>query len=499
MRFLLILFSLILGSLPPLVAEVALKDLSRSIVRIEVTAQEGDYRSPWNQGRLEGGIGTGFVIESTDRSGVKIRRILTNAHVVSNARFITLTREGPGHPCSARVEFIAHDCDLALLSVDDPSYLQDATPLPLGGVPMIESSVNVYGYPLGGERLSVTRGIVSRIDFDLYSHSGVDSHLVIQIDAAINPGNSGGPVLQDGKLVGVAFQGYSGDVAQNIGFMIPMPVVERFLKDLSKGSYTGYTDISVVYHPLLGAVSRKAQGLVPEEDLGVLVTDVHEKGSADGFLRKGDVIISIEGHPVACNGRVEFDGQSVELAEVVERKLSGEKIRIGILRNGKPLDLEFPLTGFSPFRMQANSYGRTPRYLLHGGLLFQPLDRNFMEAGGKSDPRIRRMFDDYPEKHLYLDHPEVIVLSRVLADEVNKDCDGLRPGIVDTVNGRKIRSLGDLKDAFARDSLFDVIRLEGKGVPLVLKREEVIKSTPRILDAYGITSPSDIGDQPEDR
>jgi S1-C subfamily serine protease len=54
--------------------------------------------------------------------------------------------------------------------------------------------------------MSVTQGIVSRVDFRTYSHSVVDQHLSIQIDAAINPGNSGGPVMQGHKVVGVAFR-----------------------------------------------------------------------------------------------------------------------------------------------------------------------------------------------------------------------------------------------------------------------------------------------------
>jgi len=63
-------------------------DLPSSIVRIEVTDQNPDYRSPWNAGGVSGGVGSGFVIEFPDGK----KRILTNAHVVSNARFITLTR-----------------------------------------------------------------------------------------------------------------------------------------------------------------------------------------------------------------------------------------------------------------------------------------------------------------------------------------------------------------------------------------------------------------------
>ena len=459
-------------------------DLPSSIVRIEVTDQNPDYRSPWNAGGVSGGVGSGFVIELPDGK----KRILTNAHVVSNARFITLTREGTSHPCKARVEFIAHDCDLALLTVDDPTFLESSVPLSLDGVPSIESGVSVYGYPLGGERLSVTRGVVSRIDFDLYTHSAVDSHLVIQIDAAINPGNSGGPVLQDGKVVGVAFQGYSGEVAQNVGFMIPTPVIGRFLKDISKGSYTGYTDLSVAFQPLLSPTARRANGLAVDEDRGVLVTDVHKVGSARGFLRKGDILLSIDGHPIACNGRVDLDGQSVEMTEIVERKFDGEKITLGILRDGKPESVQFPLKGVWPFRMQATAYETKPRYFLHGGLLFQPLDRNLMDVVGNSDLRIRREFDEFVDHHLYVERPEIVVLSRLLADPVNKECDGLQTGIVESINGKKIRSLADVGEAFTAPATHDVIMLEGDGVPIVLKREDVVKATPRILKNYGITS-----------
>jgi S1-C subfamily serine protease len=458
-------------------------DLSRSVVRIEVTEQEADYRSPWDPGRITGGIGSGFVIKGPGGS----RRILTNAHVVSNARLITLTREGVSHPFTARIVFIAHDCDLALLTADDPSFFEGTETLETGGIPEIESSVSVYGYPLGGERLSVTRGVVSKVDFDLYTHSSVDSHLVIQIDAAINPGNSGGPVLQDGKVVGVAFQGYSGDVAQNVGFMIPTPVINRFLKDVEKGSYTGYTDLSVIYRPLINAAARKALGLTQERG-GVLVTDVHEAGSANGHVKAGDVLLSIDGHPVTEDGKVELEGHSVEMPEIVERKFDGETVELELLRDGQRKRIVFSLHGNCPFRMQSRSYDTKPRYLLHGGLLFQPLDRNFIEASGGEDLRIRKAFDDFVERHLYRERPEIVVLSRALADPVNKDCDGLHPGVVYEINGKKIRSLADVAAAFDAPAKFDVIRLEGNGVPIVLKREDVLRANPRIMQRYGIPS-----------
>jgi len=214
-------------------------DIRKSLVRITTTSQEPDYKVPWNPGSISGGVGAGFVIDGG--------RILTNAHVVSNARFIVVEKEDDPQRYPALVQFVGHDCDLAVLHVLDKAFFQNTRPLALGGIPAIESPVSVYGYPIGGERLSVTRGIISRIDFQTYTHSGIDSHLTVQLDAAINPGNSGGPVMQLGRVVGVAFQGYSGVVAQIVGYMIPTPVIRRFLKDIAGGHDDGYVDLLITY------------------------------------------------------------------------------------------------------------------------------------------------------------------------------------------------------------------------------------------------------------
>ena len=185
--------ALFLRTAAPLRAEIA--DVRKSVVRITTTSQDPDYKVPWNPGNIARGVGAGFIINGP--------RIITNAHVISNARFITVERENDPKKYPARVKFVAHDCDLAVLEVRDPSFYKGLRPLEIGGIPKLESGVSVYGYPIGGERLSVTRGVVSRVDFQVYSHSAVDSHLACQIDAAINPGNSGGPVLQEGRVVGV--------------------------------------------------------------------------------------------------------------------------------------------------------------------------------------------------------------------------------------------------------------------------------------------------------
>src|SRR3954453_21871155 len=263
--------------------------VQKSLVRITATAVNPDYKAPWNAGALERGVGAGFVVSGN--------RIMTNAHVVANSRYITVERDGDPNKYPAQVQFIANDCDLALITVPAKDFFKNMVPLKFGGIPALESTVSAYGYPIGGERMSVTTGIVSRIDFQLYTHSSVDQHLAIQISAQINPGNSGGPVMQDGKVVGVAFQGYSGDVAQGVAYMMPTPVITRFLKDVEDGHYDRYVDLGVTYTKLQNPAQRHFLGL-KDDDRGALVGTVIAAGPAANSLQAGDVMLVIYDHPM---------------------------------------------------------------------------------------------------------------------------------------------------------------------------------------------------------
>jgi S1-C subfamily serine protease len=413
-------------------------------------------------------------------------RVMTNAHVVSNARFLTVSKEGDPKPYPAKVLHIAHDCDLALLTVDNVEFFNGTTPLEFGGLPEIESVVSVYGYPIGGNRLSVTRGIVSRIDFQTYSHSAMDSHLAIQIDAAINPGNSGGPVMQKNKVVGVAFQGYSGDVAQNVGYMIPVPVIERFLKDVEDGKYDRYVDLAVSSQNLFNPAARRALGL-EDDDSGVMVGAVYGGGSSDGILQPGDVLLEIDGHPIASDGSIRLQNGIVPFTEIVERKFRGEKARLSILRDRKKMEVVVPLDEPWPFTLQSNAYDEKPRFVVFGGLVFQPVDRNFLRDHAPSNQRLNYLFDYFVEDSVYRDREELIVLSNILPDPVNAYAGDFRHSLVDEINGRRIRTLRDVAEALDQPVEFHVITTADDRRPIVLEHKAVLAARQNILSRYGIT------------
>jgi S1-C subfamily serine protease len=461
--------------------------VQKSLVRITATSVEPDYKAPWNAGGLERGVGAGFVISGN--------RIMTNAHVVANSRYLTVERDGDPNKYPAKVQFIANDCDLAVITVPAPDFFKNMLPLQLGGIPGLESTVSAYGYPIGGERMSVTTGIVSRVDFQLYTHSSVDQHLAIQISAQINPGNSGGPVMQDGKVVGVAFQGYSGDVAQGVAYMIPTPVIKRFLQDIGNGHYDEYPDLAMTYAKLQNPAQRRFLGL-KDDDRGVLVSSVVAAGPSDGILYPGDVLLAIDGHPIASDANVEVDGEHAQFEEVVERKFKGDSVKLDVLRNKQPTTVSIQLYKPWPYSVQGHNYDVRPRYVLYGGLLFQPLNLDMLEAYRTADLRVRHFFEYFVLDQLYLQHPDVIVLSNILPDPINTYLAPYRGGIVDEVNGKKIRTLDELAKAFAESPDRLVIRMIGDGPPLVLDRKQVEAARERIMTRYNVLKEQNLEEQP---
>jgi S1-C subfamily serine protease len=461
--------------------------IEKSLVRITSTEIAADYRAPWNTGALGRGVGAGFVIDGN--------RIMTNAHVVSNTRYLTVERDGDPNKYPARVLFVAHDCDLALITPDAAEFYKDMVPLKFGGIPELESTVSAYGYPIGGERMSVTAGIVSRVDFQLYTHSAIDSHLAIQISAQINPGNSGGPVMQNGKVVGVAFQGYSGDVAQGVAYMIPTPVIQRFLRDIKDGHYDKYVDLALNYSKLQNPGQRRFLGL-PDDGRGVLATTVIQAGPCAGIIKSGDVLLSIDDHPIASDGFVELEGERVEMPEVVERKFKGDKIKLDILRDRKPMTVSVVLDTVWPYLTQGHHYDVQPRFIVYGGLLFQPLSLDLVEAYQITDLRVRHFFDYFVLEQIYLQHPEVIILTNVLPDPTNTYLTPYRASIVDEVNGKKILTLKDLAQALAQPVDQFVIRMIGEGPPLVLDRHQVESARERIVSRYNVIKEQNLEDQP---
>src|SRR4026208_499235 len=192
-----------------------------------------------------------------------------------------------------------------------------------------------------------------------------------------------------------------------------------------------------------------------------------------------------------------MEGERAQFEEVVERKFKGDSVKLDILRNKQPLTVSIKLYKPWPYSVQGHSYDVRPLYCLCGGLLFQPLNLDMLEAYRPADLRVRHFFEYFVLDQLYLQHPDVIVLANILPDPINTYLSPYRGGIVDEVNAKKVRTLDELASAFAESSERLVIRMIGAGPPLVLNRSQVEAARERIKTRYNVLKEQSLEEQPE--
>ncbi|CAI5945094.1 unnamed protein product [Closterium sp. NIES-65] len=385
------------------------------------------------------------------------RRILTNAHCVEHHTQVKLKRRGDDTKFVARVLAIGVECDIALLAVDDESFWQGRQPLRFGGLPHLEDAVTVVGYPVGGDSISVTSGVVSRIEVTAYAH-GASELLGVQIDAAINPGNSGGPAFNDrGECVGIAFQSLKDSDTENIGYIIPTPVISHFLGDYRRnGQYTGFPAIGILWQRLENPALRAALKMSPGQK-GVLVRKVDPTSRAHGVLQQGDVIMSFDNVPIASDGTVPFrTGERISYGFLVSQKFSGEVARLEILRDGQLMKVQVQLK--PPKRLiPVHTGGKPPTFLIVAGLVFTPAVQPFLQSEYGSEFEFESpvsLLQKLLHGHAEHEDEEVVVLSQVLAHEANIGYEDITNTCLVSLNGtrvRNVRQLAALVDACTSD------------------------------------------------
>ena len=478
----LIIFLFLITCICDICEAAGLGGMEKSVVMIRGTGQEFDFATPWKPKAMSQGTGSGFIIEDN--------KILTNAHNVSNNKYVELQKEGVAKRYPAKVAFIGHDCDLALLAVDDKSFFDDTKALELAELPGVNTSVETYGFPMGGRRISVTKGIVSRIQMDTYSHTGADSHLVIQTDAAINPGNSGGPVMQDGKVVGVAFQGLRQ--ADNIGYMIPTTVIKHFLADVNDGKYDGFGSLGVMLYPGLHNPWYKDYLKVPADQQGIVVIETLMHSSVESILKKGDVLTQIDQYAIDNDGRVEIYGLKLDMSEAVDVKQIGQTIELAFYRDGKLTKTTATVALNRTVFEFARQYDIEPEYVCFAGLVFVPATRNYLETWGaewiKDTPfYLRYLFRNSIQLNEDRARKEYVVLSEIMSDEINAYAGEFKSQVIESINGMTIEGLADVWKAFnTPPDGFYIMKFMGVDSPLILDAKEAHARQSKILTKYDI-------------
>lgn len=445
-----------------------------AVVRIYATEQEPDYDSPWQARSPSSSTGSGVVIAAG--------RILTSAHVVANATFIQVQRISDTNKLVAHVVGICHDSDLALLQVDDTSFMKGIKIPTIGTLPARRDRVAVIGFPVGGDEVSITEGVVSRIEVQRYSHSQ-RYLLAVTVDAAINHGNSGGPVFRKGKIVGIAFQGLNE--ADGIGEMVPPPLITNFLKGIKKRPKMPLPTLGVATQNLENPVLRKRLGMT-KSDSGVLVLKVEYGSSSWGVLREEDAILKIGTSKIANNSTVNYRNlHRTRFDVILGEKQVGDKLKLQILRDKKKQNVSITLKEKVEL-VPRSQYDVTPNYYIFGGLVFQVLCRDYLSTWDTWWEKAPKEFlhTYYSGGRTSTKH-ETVILSQILADQINIGYESFYSESITTVNGKKPRDLRHLVSLIESSKKTVEIRTSSNAL-IVMDYKETQKRSDDILARYRI-------------
>ena len=463
-------------------AAPALPAIEASVVKIFSTVRRPDPYKPWTKASPNDITGSGVIIEG--------KRILTNAHVVNYASQVEVQAAQSGDKVAAKVIAIARGLDLAVLELEDPSFFDRRPPVSRSAVlPDVREQVFAYGYPVGGNSLSTTKGIVSRVEFVPYS--SFSSGLRIQIDAPINPGNSGGPVIAGDKMIGLAFSMAAG--AQNIGYVIPNEEIELFLRDVADGRYDGkpllHDSIQTLENPALRAflkLDKSVEGAV-----------VHKPYRTDAYwpLKEWDVVTHIGEYPVDNQAMVKLGSTlRVRFQYRIQQVARNGKVPMTIIRNGKSMKVDVPATGPRPLLIP-DLNGGYPSYFIYGPIAFTRASAEFLSfIGGNAAAMHGYAFNASPLITRRGDSPDaqreelVVISAPFFPHKVVSGYSNRFGSVVESINGKPVRSLSHLV-ALLRDLKDEqiVLRFDQRyGETMILPRKATLDATEAILSDNGI-------------
>jgi S1-C subfamily serine protease len=472
------------GLITSTTSEAETTAIEDSVVKIFSTVVYPDPFRPWSKSDAREISGSGVIIAG--------RRILSNAHVVQYARQVQVQFNQDGAKYFATVEGISPDMDLAVLKLDDMKPLESRQPLQLmHSLPHIKDAVVAYGYPTGGSSLSITKGVVSRIEFVPYSDCAAG--LRIQIDAAVNPGNSGGPAMVGDKMTGLVFSHLNN--AQNIGYIIPAEEIELFLNDIADGHYDGKPfwngDMaSTLENPAM----RDFLKLDKSVD-GLVVFDVDRRSRANP-LRKWDVITRAGDFSVDGQGMVKLgENLRVSVEYLFAKLVTNGTIPLTIWRDGKELNVRFPVFGRYPALFQ-HLNGAYPSYFIYGPISFSTVTKELVAGMTQANMLLSLLYWNSPLVNRYTDLPRfdgeslVAITCPFFPHKIMKGYPDLTGQVVKSVNGTAISNLVHLVKVL-RNSKEDFIDIEIETkdqTHLIFRRTEIEAATEEILANNGIRS-----------
>lgn len=459
---------------------------SSSLVRINATLQRYNFIRPWEKGAPTPRRGLGAVINN--------KRVLTTAELVENSTYIELELPGTGEKSPAKIVGLDYEANLALLEpIDGKSKILDnLIPLKLDDSVVAGDTLEIWQVEDNGESV-VTDVKVLSADVSNYFIPG-STLLTYRVKGSLqyHANSFTLPVVKNGNLAGLLLS-YSSK--EQISNLLPAPIIQHFLDDLNQGDYQGFPNLGISYAQTLDEQLRKFTHIENQQG-GIFVSKVLADSSAGkGGMKTGDIILKVNDHDIDSRGNyVDKKHGKINFSHLVRGAANvGDKVKMHIVRDGKPMDLEFEMLRKDPddFLIDPYMFDRGPRFMIIGGLIFQELTLPYLKFWGNDWPTRAPLnlvhAQANPERYEKEGRKKLVFLSQVVKTPATLGYEGFGSIIVTKVNGQAIHSIGDLAEALKKPNAQGLHKIEFEDHPKVIYLDaRMALAINQQLSKYGI-------------
>jgi S1-C subfamily serine protease len=433
---------------PRLETVAAPSDVTRSVARINSTQQSWNTWQPWEKNSPRKRRALAAIVGP--------QRVLTTSELVSDATYLELESTDGTRFARAKVIAVDYEANLALLGPtsekEGNAFFEETIPFKVTPSPKIGGALSILQVEDNGLALETT-GILQSVEVSANLLPG-HSFLTYLVKASMQSAASSYslPVLCNGMLAGVLT---SYDSKDQLCDVTSTDIVARFLDEAASGTYKGFPSLGVSIARTEDSSFRQWLKLTDDQG-GLFIETVRKGGAADlAGVKNGDVLLAVDGQAIDRRGYYEHPHYgSLSWGHLIRGSRSiGDSVTLSLLRDGKPLDFKATLSRKEEGNLLVpdHIFDRPPNYLLKGGLVFQELSLPILEAFGdewRSSAPLN-LLDTYQNPEKYQETMDrVVFLSGVIPTPATVGYERLRNLIVTKVNGKEIKNIKNLINAF---------------------------------------------------
>lgn len=475
-------FSINIGVFAPLQSKAKSGDFDweKSVVTIEVSGIQYDFRQPWSKAPRQ-----------MDKSGIVIRKgeILTTASGFDNSIMVRLKRLGESRWWDARLKWLDYHANLAIVTAVDDKFFDGLKPAQLWASAPDKEDLHIVRWKdanLESRRIEFNQYVVDEAELSFINY------VQMELESIPNPSMNPEIIVSNGKVAGLtAGRSESGTRA------IPAPFIKSILNELQKNpNWRGLGYFPFYWQPSQNPALHQFLNLKGEPRGVVVINTNYVKNQPQETLKPLDIILEVDGYQIdpAGNYKDPDFGRLILENLAVKNKFAGDIVNFKIYRDGKEQLVKFklPPVSYSDKLVPQQLFDREPEFFILGGLVFQPLSEPYLKSFGSEWRRLA------PFRLVYLsaqeatpEKPSLLVLSMVLPDSFNIGYHDYRGLVVNKVNNRQVFSIEDLQTAIKSPiDGYHIIEFQ-KGDSLrkiVIDARNESDATARILKRFGIPS-----------